>query len=534
MIKINNKVVPEGYELVWEKPENTIYKDCMVAVESIALIKRKKVHGFYVRCAFRSLNEKAISALKVGFSLKDEAGNTVCSVEDYQYDGFDTARGSIFGQTFAIPVKTEEENEEKICRAEVSLKEVIFDDGQQIKCGAETLTLPAEENLTDYFGGKELADFYISQVQNKGHLVPVRQNGLWRCTCGAVNREDEAECFECGVSKQLMFDSLDADALKEKLDEINRQKEEEERLRLEEEEREREIRKKKQKKIGIITAAVLVVVILAYVFVTYLLPPMRYNSACDAMDSGDYIKAIELFEKLGDYKESTVLILQSKYSYGLQQREAGEFDSAIEMFEGLGLYKDSRAQATETRYLKGEKMIKDGQYKEAIELFSQILSYKQSESKRLEAMYGFVSASKDSKDSEIYACVNVLRGAKYKDIEKIYDRLYKWEVSIVINNSEENTETPQSKISKSDIVHCHVTLNGGTPDGKTKLKYSATYPDGSTTTGQWSKEWKAGTEGLTSFWYDIPEYGSTGTFTVKVYNAADGKLLGKASVELTN
>ena len=152
----------------------------MVAVESIALIKRKKVHGFYVRCAFRSLNEKAISALKVGFSLKDEAGNAVCSVEDYQYDGFDTARGSIFGQTFAIPVKTEEENEEKICRAEVSLKEVIFDDGQQIKCGAETLTLPAEENLTDYFGGKELADFYISQVQNKGHLVPVRQNGLWR------------------------------------------------------------------------------------------------------------------------------------------------------------------------------------------------------------------------------------------------------------------------------------------------------------------------------------------------------------------
>ena len=66
MIKINNKVVPEGYELVWEKPENTIYKDCMVAVESIALIKRKKVHGFYVRCAFRSLNEKAISVLKVG------------------------------------------------------------------------------------------------------------------------------------------------------------------------------------------------------------------------------------------------------------------------------------------------------------------------------------------------------------------------------------------------------------------------------------------------------------------------------------
>ena len=111
MIKINNKVVPEGYELVWEKPENTLYKDCMVVVESVALIKRKKVHGFYVRCAFRSLNEKAISALKVGFSLKDEAGNTVCSVEDYQYDGFDTARGSIFGQTFAIPVKTEEENE---------------------------------------------------------------------------------------------------------------------------------------------------------------------------------------------------------------------------------------------------------------------------------------------------------------------------------------------------------------------------------------------------------------------------------------
>ena len=224
MIRINNKVVPEGYELVWEKPENTLYRDCMVVVESIALIKRIRVHGFYVRCALRSLNEKPISALRVDFRFKDDAGNTVYTIDDYQYDGFDTARGSIFGQTFAIPVKTEEENEEKICRAEVSLKEVIFDDGQQMKCGDEIFNLPAEETLADYFGEKELTEFYIRQIQNNGHFVPVCQNGFWRCTCGAVNREDEAECFECGAPKQLIFDSLDADSLKEKLDEINRQK----------------------------------------------------------------------------------------------------------------------------------------------------------------------------------------------------------------------------------------------------------------------------------------------------------------------
>lgn len=531
MIRFNNKVVPQGYDLILEKQFNIIYTDCFVAVDSIALIKRIKVNGFFVRCAFRNLNDSPVSAVRADILIKNAEGKVVQSIKDYQFDGFYGVRGSIFGQTIAIPAENKEEAD--ISDAEVLIREVFFDDGNQIKCVTEGRTLPAEEQLADYFGEGELTEYYKEKVQHTGALVPIRNNEWWRCSCGAVNEADDEVCFECEAQKLLLFDNLDKDNLKEELDELKRQKEEEERIRLEEEAREQAIKKKKQKKVGIITAAVLAVAVLAYVFVTYLLPSMRYNSACKAMDSGDYVKAIELFEKLGNYEESTILIKQSKYEYGLQQMDAGEYDSAIEIFDGLGTYKDSKDQKTETRYLKGEKMIKDGQYKEAVELFSQILSYKQSESKRLEAMYGFVSASKDSKDSDTYTCAKILREAKYKDIEKIYDRLYKWDVSIVMNNSEKDTEKSMSKISKRDKIYCHVTLNGGEPDGKTKLKYSATYPDGSTSKGQWSDAWKEGEGGWASFWYDIPEYGSTGTFEVKIYNTADGKLLGKSSVELT-
>lgn len=532
MIRFNNKVVPKGYELVWEKQGNTLYGNCLVQIESIALIKRSKEKGLFVRCAFRSFTDNLVIAVRVDIVLRDAEGNIVNSINDFKYEGFYAARETAFGQTTAIPVETE--GKEKISCAEVLLKEVFFDDGQQLKCEGDGVALPAEKTLADYLGSKEMADYYLSKTQSRGDLTPVSGDGFWRCSCGTVNGSDEEKCFKCDAQKNLIFADLDKENLKAELDEYNRQKAEEERLRLEEEEKERKIKKKKQKKIAAIVAALIVVAILAYAFVTYLLPKMRYSSACDAMSAGDYSKAIELFEKLGEYEDSTTLILQSKYEYGIQQKEAGEYDSAVELFDGLGTYKDSKIQKKDAQYLKGGKLIEDGQFKEAVQLFSDLNQYKQSKTKKLEAMYGFVCANKDSKNSDTYEYIKILRKLDYKDIDKIYNQLYKWEVSIVVNNSEKDTKTSQNKISKRDKIHCHVTLSGGTPDGKTKLEYSAVYPNGSTSTGQWSKEWKAGTEGLTSFWYDIPEYGSTGTFVVKIYNAEDGKLLGQASVELTN
>ena len=127
-----------------------------------------------------------------------------------------------------------------------------------------------------------------------------------------------------------------------------------------------------------------------------------------------------------------------------------------------------------------------------------------------------------------------MKSKSYKDSEEIYNDLYKWTVKLVINDSETDSAAKKDEISKYDKVYCHVTLNGGTPNGTTRLKYSATYPDGSKAIGAWDKAWEEGTEGTCSFWYDIPEYGKTWKFTVSIYDADTGKKLGAKSVELTN
>lgn len=535
MIKMNNRVIPKGYELIWEKQENTLYEDCRIAVESIAILKRTKVNGYYVRCVFRSLTENPVSAVRVDIALEDDTGNVVFRIDDYQYDGFDTVRGSIFGQTIAIPVKTEAK--EKISYAEIFAKSVYFENGQYLECEGRGMILPAEQTLSDYFSEKDLTEYYIREAENGGNLVPVSSGAFWRCSCGAVNDANEEICFECGVQKRLLFENLDSETLAEKAEEYRRQKEEEERLRFEEEEKERAARKKRNKKIAIAATLIVAVTILGLLADTYLLPEIKYSAACDAMEAGEYSTAMESFEKLKErqYKDSEALLVDCTYQYGLQQKEAGEYDSALAIFVDLANYEDSKEQVQDVKYLMGQKMIEDGQYKEAIVLFKQLGKYKKSYSKRMEAMYGYICANTDSKYSdEFISYVKKLRKNKYKDIEDIYKELYKWKATIVVNNSEKDTETAKSKISKYDKIYCHVKLSGGEPKGTTRLKYSATYPNGSTVTGQWDKTWKADTEGMTSFWYDIPEYGAAGTFQIKIYNAADGKLLGKKSVELTN
>lgn len=535
---MNNRVCAKQYCFCGEFSVRTLRDKCPVLTESAALLKDLREDKYYVRCLFCNLTEEPLRELIVDVILKKNEIK-VGSVENFRYEAFGAEVGMCFGQTVGIPIDTAEDFDS----VSILLKKAIFESGAEENADGETLEIPQQERLTEFFGEPDLAEEFVFETQSQGDLVPVKRGEYWCCSCGQINSEEK--CSVCGADKKLLFSKLDSQALSEELihrreeaekaaEEARLKKEEEERILAAEEAKRKAAFRKKTRQIAIISAILIAAAIGIYLFVDKALPIIRYNSADSAFGKGDYEKAYTTFVKLGEYKDSSTKGTEAYYRYGLSCIENGDYENAEQIFTELGNYEDSQKNLKEARYLSAESLVNDNKYSEAVEIFRDLKNYNDSADKKLEAMYGYVKNHQDSKDKTTYEYMCELKKASYKDAEKTYKELYAWKAKLLINNSDSDTKNAMEKIEKYDKIYCHVVLEGGEPGAKTKLKYSAKYPNGSVASGVWDKQWEEGTDGQCVFWYDIPEYGTAGSFSVTVYDVKSGMQIGKSSVELTD
>lgn len=128
----------------------------------------------------------------------------------------------------------------------------------------------------------------------------LEQEDLWHCVCGAVNRQEEANCHRCHkVLAELR--AIDLGSLrKAKEERVAKERAEAEAAR-----KKAEIARKKTRKIGAIAAAILAVVVIASILITQVvIPSGKYKQAISYMDEGNYEDAIAAFEVLDGFKDS--------------------------------------------------------------------------------------------------------------------------------------------------------------------------------------------------------------------------------------
>ncbi len=174
-----------------------------------------------------------------------------------------------------------------------------------------------------------------------------------------------------------------------------------------------EPKKKKSKKglvIGIVTS-ILVVLIGAGVilYFTVLKDLFAYNSAIDHKDKAEYSDAIDIFEDLGDYKDSQAQITECKYLLAKQQIDDGEYEEARSTLTELGDYKDSKDQLDKCNYLDAKQMLADGKYDEAKTAFKALGDYEDSKELIKECDYG--------------RATKLLNDKKYTEAKKIFESL---------------------------------------------------------------------------------------------------------------
>ena len=110
-----------------------------------------------------------------------------------------------------------------------------------------------------------------------------------------------------------------------------------------------------KKKLTIIIASATIAVAVIAVAVVFLVMHLNrisaFEEATELMDSGNYAVALEMFEDLGDFRESEELALESRlridYYAAHQQMDRGNYQGAREAFQALGAFRTSAELAAE-------------------------------------------------------------------------------------------------------------------------------------------------------------------------------------------
>ena len=143
-----------------------------------------------------------------------------------------------------------------------------------------------------------------------------------------------------------------------------------------------------------IVAALAIVISLALLFINnVIIPANKYSDAISLMDNGDWLKARDILESLGNYKNSNDLvqrcndkILDDTYISAIELMKAGKYVDAIDAFKELNGYKESvnlieqcETALLDISYDQAVQLMNEGEYAEAINCFEKLNGHKNSE-----------------------------------------------------------------------------------------------------------------------------------------------------------
>ncbi len=364
----------DRYSKLFALSENLYSAGAPVVIAAGALQKDNQTGKVFAQLKIRNIQDKAIKAATVKITPFDTVGKPLGGTVDYQYLDLSAGRDTDFGQKTPVMLK------EVATRSfAVSVVEVIFSDNSIWTASNEAWEpLPAPVTPEKAFTDGELAKQYRAKYGADCKCVFKKEKDLWRCACGAINRDSEKNCHTCQREAAALA-ALNVEELKADRD----RRLAAEQKKAAEEKAAAEAQAKKTKKIAMIVAPIIVVAIVAAVIISgNMQKSTAYNAAVALAEAGQYDEAVAAFTELGNYKDSAEQINEITYNQAVALLESGNYDEAISTFTDLGNYKDSAEQATnaglEKEYVYAIALLEKGQeyHEEARKIFEMVGGYK--------------------------------------------------------------------------------------------------------------------------------------------------------------
>lgn len=371
-----------------------------VIIAAGALLKDSVTDSIVAQLKFQNLFTQPVAAAKIKIRAYDIAGKEITGVDEYQYLDLDVHTGEYWGADKAIIMP--DAGTRSFSVEQIS---VLFSGSSSWETTdfAGSTSLPEgtllERELTD----PELVSQYRMSVNQQAKYVPAQYGEVWRCCCGAINRNQS--CHSCRATKETVFSALDVPTLSEKLAKHIADKQAKEAERIADERARTAERKKQQQKLIRATAIVVPVVALGLFFALWLVPNVIrpysiYSNAHSLAKAGQYDEAIAAFESLGDYRDVPDQIKATQYAKAMAAADEGQYTKAIEELETLGDYQDAAEQIRAIKYQLAIQRAESGNYDDAIELFSKLGDYQDAAEQIMAIKYHLAIKGTESGDYE--------------------------------------------------------------------------------------------------------------------------------------
>ena len=204
----------ERFQKLYTIKPNLYSEGCPVIIKAGALHKDIESGAIIAQVKMLNIGEKSITSCKVSVRAYENNGDEVEGVKVFSYLDINVGIGSEFGSKVPIFIP------DRTARSfSVDIREIVFTDGTvQRFDNSEWKTLPIQTTIQEYFhNNNELIEQYDEETKGSGKFLPEKKNGLFLCTCGAVNLDSSEKCYVCGNSYDMLRQYLDIDYLSIKI-----------------------------------------------------------------------------------------------------------------------------------------------------------------------------------------------------------------------------------------------------------------------------------------------------------------------------
>ena len=338
----------ERYTVLFRLPRDLYAPGWPVIVRGGVLYWDGLNRRYVAQLKLQRADPRPIRSVKALLQPRNSAGEPIGESVTTLYSAAGEDRDRSFGEKAAVPLTERLEGEipSALRPADftVAITEVVFRNGERWQGGGEPAPLPSARKLRDALPEEELARQFRLRYGRRAEYVPGRTADLWRCSCGAFNREDEPTCHRCGAS---MADQLAADltVLAEQRDDrlaLRRQRREEEEHRQALADTEKAARNSVILSSLLRAAAVLLAVaVLTWGWFGLVQPRLQYRQAEKLIEQGSYEQAAERFTDLGDFKDSAeraerALREAPLYAQATELLEQQKYGKAYEILTEIG------------------------------------------------------------------------------------------------------------------------------------------------------------------------------------------------------
>ncbi len=178
-------------------PDRLYCPGAPVVLAAGRVLEDRKLPRLVAQLKFKSIDPRPIAALSITLQCLDDSG--VLGSVPFTYKDLSVQRGDVFGQYTAIVLPWED-----IRSVRLEALEICFMDGSAWTASVEAVwtELPPFQTLETAVPDPERLALSRRELPG-GRYAYVARDGLWYCTCGAVDRDEESRCHRCGRDRAL-------------------------------------------------------------------------------------------------------------------------------------------------------------------------------------------------------------------------------------------------------------------------------------------------------------------------------------------